>query len=107
MLRRRGNVVGYDCRAPARRIVGTHRTALACCPKTTKGWKAARVRSRLSHQHPVPVLRSGIPWQMLPQELGCGSGMTCWRRLHDWQRDGIWDLMHFALLNWLSHEGDI
>jgi transposase len=27
------------------------------------------------------VLRSGIPWQMLPQELGCGSGMTCWRRL--------------------------
>ena|SRR5215831_3230270 len=27
------------------------------------------------------VLRSGIPWQMLPRELGCGSGMTCWRRL--------------------------
>jgi transposase len=33
----------------------------------------------------VFVLRSGIPWQMLPQELGCGSGMTCWRRLRDWQ----------------------
>ena len=32
------------------------------------------------------VLRSGIRWQMLPQELGCGSGMTCWRRLRDWQR---------------------
>jgi transposase len=29
----------------------------------------------------VFVLRSAIPWQMLPQELGCGSGMTCWRRL--------------------------
>jgi transposase len=28
----------------------------------------------------VFVLRSGIPWEMLPQELGCGSGMTCWRR---------------------------
>ena len=27
------------------------------------------------------VLRSGIPWEMLPKELGCGSGMTCWRRL--------------------------
>ena len=53
------------------------------------------------------VLRSGIPWQMLPQELGCGSGMTCWRRLRDWQADGVWDLMHFALLNWLSREGDI
>jgi transposase len=46
------------------------------------------------------VLRSGIPWQMLPQELGCGSGMTCWRRLRDWQKEGVWDLMHFSLLNW-------
>lgn len=48
------------------------------------------------------VLRTGIPWQMLPQELGCGSGMTCWRRLRDWQAAGIWDLMHFALLDWLA-----
>ena len=23
------------------------------------------------------VLKSGIPWEMLPQEMGCGSGMTC------------------------------
>src|SRR5262245_43127050 len=53
------------------------------------------------------VLRSGIPWQMLPRELGCGSGMTCWRRLHDWQHEGIWDLLHFALLNWLARDGDI
>ena len=29
----------------------------------------------------VFVLHSGIPWEMLPQEMGCGSGMTCWRRL--------------------------
>ena len=48
------------------------------------------------------VLRSGIPWEMLPRELGCGSGMTCWRRLRDWQEAGIWELIHFALLNWLS-----
>ena len=41
------------------------------------------------------VPRSGIPWHMLPKELGCGSGMTCWRRLRDWQQAGIWDLMHF------------
>ena len=34
------------------------------------------------------VLRSGIPWRMLPKELGCGSGMTCWRRLRDWQYAG-------------------
>jgi transposase len=28
----------------------------------------------------VFVPRSGIPWEMLPQEMGCGSGMSCWRR---------------------------
>ena len=53
------------------------------------------------------VLRSGIPWRMLPKELGYGSGMTCWRRLRDWQQDGTWDLIHFALLNWLSRVGQI
>jgi len=53
------------------------------------------------------VLRSGIPWQMPPKELGCGSGMTCWRRLRDWQYTGIWDLMHFVLLNGLSRTGQI
>jgi len=39
----------------------------------------------------VFVLRSGIPWRMLPKELGCGSGMSCWRRLRDWQEAGLWD----------------
>jgi transposase len=53
------------------------------------------------------VLRSGIPWEMLPQELGCGSGMTCWRRLRDWQEAGIWQLIHFALLDWLARYGQI
>lgn len=53
------------------------------------------------------VLRSGIPWEMLPRELGCGSGMTCWRRVRDWQKAGIWELIHFALLNWLSQYGQI
>jgi transposase len=48
------------------------------------------------------VLRSGVPWEMLPKELGCGSGMTCWRRLRDWHEAGIWDLIHFTLLDWLA-----
>ena len=53
------------------------------------------------------VLHSGIPWEMLPQELGCGSGMTCWRRLRDWQEAGIWQLTHFSLLDWLARYGEI
>jgi transposase len=48
------------------------------------------------------VLRSGVPWEMLPKELGSGSGMTGWRRLRDWQESGIWQLIHFALLDWLG-----
>jgi transposase len=53
------------------------------------------------------VLRSGIPWEMLPQEMGCGSGMTCWRRLRDWQQAGIWQLIHFVLLDSLARYGEI
>jgi len=44
------------------------------------------------------VLKSGIPWEMLPQEMGCGSGMTCWRRMRDWQAAGVWDRLHALLL---------
>ena len=28
--------------------------------------------------------------EFLPQELGYGSGMTCWRRLRDWHQAGVW-----------------
>ncbi len=51
------------------------------------------------------VLKSGIPWEMLPQELGCGSGMTCWRRLRDWQTAGVWDRLHRTLLDRLGEAG--
>ena len=44
------------------------------------------------------VLKSGIPWEMLPQEMGCGSGVTCWRRLKDWQETGVWQRLHEVLL---------
>lgn len=44
------------------------------------------------------VLQSGIPWEMLPQEMGCGSGMSCWRRLRDWQQAGVLDRLHEVLL---------
>jgi len=53
------------------------------------------------------VLKSGIPWEMLPQEMGCGSGVTCWRRLRDWQEAGVWDALHRALLDRLSAAGRI
>lgn len=48
------------------------------------------------------VLKSGIPWEMLPRELGCGSGMTCWRRLRDWNEAGLWKRLHAVLLDRLG-----
>lgn len=50
----------------------------------------------------VFVLRTGIPWELLPQELGCGSGMTCWHRLRDGQAAGVWDARHQVLLDRLG-----
>jgi transposase len=44
------------------------------------------------------VLKTGIPWEDLPQEMGCGSGVTCWRRLDEWQQQGVWQKLHEALL---------
>lgn len=52
------------------------------------------------------VLKTGIPWEDLPQELGC-SGMTCWRRLRDWQQAGLWDRLHAALLDELGRADKI
>jgi transposase len=45
------------------------------------------------------ILKTGLPWEDLPCEMNCGCGMTCWRRLRDWQQDGTWDQIHKVLLD--------
>jgi transposase len=53
------------------------------------------------------VLKTGMAWEDLPQEMGCGSGMSCWRRLHAWQEAGVWDKIHRALLQRLREADQI
>ena len=53
------------------------------------------------------VLHTGIPWEFLPQELGFGSGMTCWRRLRDWHEAGVWQQLHKLLLAELNAAGTL
>jgi transposase len=50
------------------------------------------------------VLKSGIGWEDLPQEMGCGCGMSCWRYLRAWEKAGIWDRIHKVLLERLRAE---
>lgn len=53
------------------------------------------------------VLHTGIAWRHLPLELGFGSGATCWRRLDEWERAGVWDQLHALLLARLRAAGEI
>jgi transposase len=53
------------------------------------------------------VLHTGIVWRHLPLELGFGSGSTCYRRLDEWQRAGVWQKLHALLLNELRTAGEL
>src|SRR5437899_3210880 len=48
------------------------------------------------------VLKTGIPWELLPVEMGCGCGMTCWNYLRAWQEAGVWVALHRVLLEELQ-----
>jgi transposase len=66
-----------------------------------------RVPDRAALTGIIFVLQSGIPWEMLPLEMGCGSGVTCWRRLREWQKRGVWRRLHLALLERLAEADQI
>jgi transposase len=70
-------------------------------PPKPKGGRP-RIPDRACLTGIIFVLKSGIAWELLPAEMGCGSGMTCWRRLHDWQEAGVWDRLHQTLLDELG-----
>lgn len=52
-------------------------------------------------------VHTGIAWMHLPPEPGDGSGYTCWRRLDEWQRPGVWEKLHALLLARIRAAGEI
>jgi transposase len=77
-------------------------------PKISKtGAGRPRLPDRAALNGILFVLRTGIAWEDLPQELGFGSGMTCWRRLRDWQAAGVWHRLHLLLLAELRGAGKL
>ncbi len=66
-----------------------------------------RFEERLCLEGILTVLRWGIPWRALPPERGRPSGKTCWRRLDEWQRAGVWEELHALLLARLRAAGEL
>ncbi len=75
-------------------------------PPKLKGGRP-RIDDRAALTGIIFVLKTGIPWEMLPQEMSCGSGMTCWRRLKEWEEAGVWEQLHQTLLERLGEADQI
>jgi transposase len=76
-------------------------------PRSPKGGRP-RVSDRACLTALVYLLREGCTYRGLPcQELGCGSGVTVWRRLQEWTQAGIWTPLHRRLLEHLGRAGEV
>jgi len=62
------------------------------------GMGKPRVPDRVCLTGIIFVLKSGIPWEDFPQEMGC-CGMTLWNRLDEWRKAGVWEKLHRLLLD--------
>jgi transposase len=43
----------------------------------------------------------------LPASSAAVARVTCWRRLRDWQRAGVWQRLHQVLLDQLGRDGQL
>jgi transposase len=60
-----------------------------------------RVDDRAALAGIVYMAWQGSRWRDVPRELGA-SGVSCWRRLREWQAAGVRERAHRTLLQWLG-----
>ena len=63
-----------------------------------------RVDDRVCLTGIIFLLKTGIPWEDFPQEMGC-CGMTLWKRFYEWTKAGVWEKLHRVLLDELRAAG--
>jgi transposase len=93
--------------APAAKSNATRAKRRPRQARRAPGGGAGEGNARANLSNPGLVLQTGISWTHLPNELGFGSGVTCWRRLDEWQRAGVWERLHELLLARLRAAGEI
>jgi transposase len=75
-------------------------------PRPPYGGRHRAIPDRNCFAAIVYMARTSTPWRLLPaRELGCGSRTTCWRRLTEWARAGVFDALHLAVLDRLDEQG--
>jgi transposase len=88
--------------------MGINRTLLPPPKPRRKKYPGRRpVSDRAALNGILFVFKTGIRWCDLSIKLGFGSGPTCWRRLRDWQKAGVWDRLHELLLAKLREAGQL
>jgi transposase len=77
-------------------------------PRPPHGGRRRTIPDRACFAAIVYMARTSTPWRLLPaRELGCGSPATCWRRLTEWARAGMFDQLHLAVLDRLGERGEL
>ena len=88
---------------------GCGRWSRPCCrilPRPPYGGRRRTISDRACFAAIVFMARTSTPWRLLPaHELGCGSPATCWRRLTEWAKAGVFDQLHSEALDRLGEQG--
>jgi len=74
-------------------------------PKRSDKGGRRRIGNRLVFEGILWVLRSGARWKDLPEVYPSPS--TCWRRLQEWEGQGVWLRAWRALLAELDEQGQL